>query len=61
MRQGCPILFDYDEPAAGEAYALYRGAATIPSAEGKAQSKCTAAGMPVHSFQTLLQDLRTVG
>jgi len=31
-----------------------------PSAEGKAQSKCTAAGMPVHSFQTLLQDLRTV-
>jgi hypothetical protein len=63
MRQAlAPILFDDDEPAAGEALrtSIVAPARRSPSAEGKAQSKCTAAGMPVHSFQTLLQDLRTV-
>ena len=63
MRQAlAPILFDDDEPAAGEALrpSIVAPARRSPSAEDKAQSKCTADGMPVHSFQTLLQDLRTV-
>jgi len=63
MRQAlAPILFDDDEPADGEALrtSIVAPARRSPSAEHKAQSKCTADGMPVHSFQTLLQDLRTV-
>lgn len=57
-----PMLFDDDEPTAGEALrtSIVAPAQRSPSAEDKAQSKCTADGMPVHSFQTLLQDLRTV-
>jgi hypothetical protein len=57
-----PMLFDDDEPAAGEALrtSIVAPAQRSPSAEDKAQSKCTADGIPVHSFQTLLQDLRTV-
>jgi hypothetical protein len=31
-----------------------------PQAEQKARTKRTAEGAPVHSFQTLLQDLRTI-
>jgi Transposase DDE domain len=63
MRQAlAPMLFDDDEPAAGEALrtSIVAPAQRSPSAEGKAQSKHTADGVPVHSFQTLLQDLRTV-
>jgi len=63
MRQAlAPMLFDDDEPAAGEALrpSIVAPAQRSPSADDKAQSKCTADGMPVHSFQTLLQDLRTV-
>lgn len=56
------MLFDDQEPEAGEALRLsiVAPAQRSPSAEGKAQSQRTADGMPVHSFQTLLQDLRTV-
>ena len=56
------MLFDDDEPAAGAGIApFHRGAGQrSPAAEAKAQSKCTDDGLPVHSFQTLLQDLRTV-
>jgi transposase len=63
MRQAlAPMLFDDDEPAAGEALrtSIVAPAQRSPSAEEKAQSKTTDDGMPVHSFQTLLQDLRTV-
>ena len=63
MRQAlAPMLFDDHEPAAGEALrtSIVAPAQHSPSADDKAQSKCTADGMPVHSFQTLLQDLRTV-
>ena len=57
-----PMLFDDDEPAAGEALRASIGAPAQRSASAadKARSKRTADGMPVHSFQTLLQDLRTV-
>jgi hypothetical protein len=63
MRQAlAPMLFDDDEPAAGEALrtSIVAPAQRSPSAEDKAQHKRTADGSPVHSFQTLLQDLRTV-
>jgi len=63
MRQAlAPMLFDDDEPAAGETLrtSIVAPAQRSPSAEEQAQSKTTADGMPVHSFQTLLQDLRTV-
>ena len=57
-----PMLFDDHEPAAGEALrsSIVAPAKRSAAAEDKAQSKCTAEGMPVHSFQTLLQDLRTI-
>ena len=63
MRQAlAPMLFDDHEPDAGEALrtSIVAPAQRSASAEDKAQSKCTADGMPVHSFQTLLQDLRTI-
>jgi len=63
MRQAlAPMLFEDDQPAAGEALrtSIVAPAQRSSSAEGKAQSKRTADGLPVHSFQTLLQDLRTV-
>jgi transposase len=63
MRQAlAPMLFEDHEPAAGEALrtSIVAPAQRSPSAEEKARSKYTADGMPVHSFQTLLQDLRTV-
>ena len=62
MRQAlAPMLFDDHEPAAGEALraSIVAPAQRSPSAEDKAQTKCAANGMRVHSFQTLLQDLRT--
>jgi len=63
MRQAlAPMLFDDHEPAAGEALrtSIVAPAQRSPAAEDKAHSHCTADGMPVHSFQTLLQDLHTV-
>jgi hypothetical protein len=57
-----PMLFDDDDPAAGQALrtSVVAPAQRSPSAEHKAHSKCTEDGLPVHSFQTLLEDLRTV-
>jgi hypothetical protein len=57
-----PMLFDDHEPNAGEALrtSVVAPARRSASAENKAHSKCTDDGMPVHSFQTLLQDLRTL-
>jgi hypothetical protein len=57
-----PILFDDDDPAAGQAQrnSIVAPALRSPQALHKAQSKRTADGLPVHSFQTLLADLATV-
>jgi hypothetical protein len=63
MRQArATVLFDDREPAAGETLrsSIVAPAKRSAAAEDKAQSKCTADGMPVHSFRTLLQDLRTI-
>ena len=57
-----PILFDDHQPAAGEAARPSIVAPAQRSAEAlaKAQDKRTKDGFPVHSFQTLLSDLRTI-
>ena len=63
MRQAlAPMLLDDHEPDAGEALrsSIVAPAKRSPSEEAKAQNKCTADGLAVHSFQTLLQDLRTI-
>jgi DDE family transposase len=63
MRQAlAPLLFDDDDKAAGEARraAVVAPAQRSPKAQRKARTRQTDEGMPVHSFQTLLQDLATV-
>ena len=57
-----PILFDDDDPAAGQAQrnSIVAPAMRSPKALHKAQSKRTEDDFPVHSFQTLLADLATV-
>jgi hypothetical protein len=57
-----PLLFDDDEKAAGEAQrtSVVAPAPRSPHAQRKAHTQRTDEGMPVHSFQTLLQDLATV-
>jgi transposase len=57
-----PMLFDDDDPAAGEALraSIVAPAQRSLAAQDKAQTKRTADGLPVHSFQTLLADLRTM-
>jgi Transposase DDE domain len=63
MRQAlAPLLFDDDDKAAGEAQraSVVAPAQRSPRAQRKARTKRTAAGMPVHSFPTVLQDLATV-
>jgi len=63
MRQAlAPILFDDHDPAAGLELrpSIVAPAQRSVAAEEKAQTRRTADGLPVHSFHTLLQDLRTV-
>jgi hypothetical protein len=63
MRQAlAPLLFDDDDKAAGEARraSVVAPAQRSPKARRKAHTQQTDDGMPVHSFQTLLQDLATV-
>jgi hypothetical protein len=63
MRQAlAPLLFDDDNKAMGEARrgSVVAPAQRSPRAQRKAQTKRTDDGMPVHSFQTLLQDLGTI-
>ncbi len=57
-----PLLFDDEEPAAGEALraSVVRAARRSPRAQRKAATQQTDDGTPVHSFHTLLQDLATV-
>jgi hypothetical protein len=63
MRQAwAPMLFDDDDPAAGEALreSPVAPAQRSPRAGRKAARKRTDENQPVHSFQTLLADLATV-
>ena len=63
MRQQlAPVLFDDDQPEAGEALrnSVVAPAQRSPQAKDKARRKKTNDGLPVHSFQTLLKDFRTI-
>jgi hypothetical protein len=57
-----PMLFDDDDPAAGEAArrSVVAPAQRSPRAKAKALTKRTEEGEPVHSFQSLLRHLRTI-
>ena len=61
-RAWAPILFDDDDRKAAAALRLspVAPAQRSPRAQQKALSKRTEDGAPVHSFQTLLQDLSTL-
>jgi len=63
LRQAwAPILFDDHDKAAGEALRenVVAPAQRSPQAQRKALTKRTEDHLPVHSFQTLLQDLQTL-
>ena len=63
MRQAlAPMLFDDDDPQAAEAArkSIVSPAERSPKAKSKDFFKRTEDGLPVHSFQTLLQDLATL-
>jgi hypothetical protein len=63
LRQAlAPLLFeDHDRVAAAAGRASPVAAAAVsPAAAAKAQTKRTAAGQPVHSWRSLLQDLATL-
>ena len=63
MRQDlAPMLFDDEDPVLGELLrdSVVAPAQRSPEAQRKAVTRRTANGDPVHSFQTLLQDLATV-
>ena len=57
-----PMLFDDADPAAGAALrpSIVAPAQRSPQAKRKARTKRTEDDMPVHSFHTLLDDLRTI-
>jgi len=57
-----PMLFDDDDPAAGEAArrSVVAPAQRSPRAKAKALTKRTDEGAPVHSFQSLVRHLRTI-
>ena len=57
-----PMVFDDEEPLLGELLrdSVVAPAQRSPGAQRKAVTRRTANGEPVHSFQTLLQDLGTV-
>lgn len=63
MREAlAPMLFDDEDPAAGEQRraSVVARAQRSHQADDKAATKKTTAGSPVHSFATLLADLATV-
>ncbi len=63
MRQKlAPMLFEDDDPEAGEALrpSIVAPAQRSPSAQRKVHSLRTADGLPTHSFATLLKDLATL-
>jgi hypothetical protein len=57
-----PMLFDDDDPEAARAQrsSIVAPAVPSPSARRKAVTLQTPDGLPVHSFQTLLQNLATI-
>lgn len=57
-----PLLFDDEDPEGAQALrrSIVAPAKPSPKAQRKAQTKRTEAGLPVHSFQTLLADLATI-
>jgi hypothetical protein len=57
-----PLLFEDEEPAAGEALraSVVAPAQRSPSAEHKVSTLRTADGLPAHSFTTLLKELATL-
>jgi transposase len=57
-----PVLFDDHDPVAAQALrpSVVAPAQRSAAAEAKAHSGRTVDGLPVHSFQTLLQDFRTL-
>jgi transposase len=57
-----PILFQDDEPEAGEALRenIVQPAQRSPKAKEKAKTKRTVDDLPVHSFPSLLRDLATI-
>ena len=57
-----PMLFDDDDPQAAQTgrTSVVAPATTSPAAKRKAATRRTSNGMPVHSFQTLLDDLATI-
>ena len=55
-----PILFDDEEPESAERESVVAPAERSESAHKKASEKRNAEGLPVHSFQTLLEDLATL-
>ncbi|MDP9120272.1 MAG: transposase, partial [Acidobacteriota bacterium] len=57
-----PMIFDDDDPEAGQARraSIVAPAVVSPSAQRKADTLRTPDGLPVHSFQTLLQNLATI-
>ena len=57
-----PMLFDDDDPQAAQTAraSVVAPTTTSPAAKHKAATERTSNGMPVHSFQTLLDDLATV-
>jgi Transposase DDE domain len=57
-----PLLFDDDDPAAGQALrsSVVAPAERSPSAQQKACTLLTPDGLPVHSFPTLLKELSTL-
>lgn len=61
-RDLAPLLFDDEDKPAAEALraSVVAPAKRSPKAERKAHTKRTDDGAPVHSFQTLLEDLATV-
>ncbi len=63
MRQKlAPLLFEDEDPAAGEALrsSIVAPAERSPSAQRKASTLRTAEGLPAHSFTTLLKELATL-
>ena len=63
MRQDlAPMLFDDEDPLLGELLraSVVAAAQRSPQAQRKASTRRTADGDPVHSFQSLLNDLGTV-
>ena len=57
-----PLLFDDEDKALAESLrtSIVAPAQRSPSAKRKEQTKRNEAGVPVHSFRTLLDDLRTL-